>query len=221
MSEKYRVTLRLDETLLEAIKAKAGEASLSDLIRTTLEEKFVDERVEPKPVTAKATNISRGMTRYDFVLPVGDVICFGEDKPQIQLWWVSETEMHKVKTACETWEKNGFQLVIGSKGKGTYTVPEEIEYEVQERKRGGNFSVGCRGQEARIGDKLVWLEITDSVRALDWMKEHTDVPVAVRADLIRYSTDATYRAAVERAEECFVTYAVRGTPLGVEEEEDV
>lgn len=223
MASSKSVTLRLSEDLLQAIQDVSNESrSMSDVVREALERQFrvgasSDENVRRTVVEAGEAVVTRG--RYDFILPVGDVICWGT-KPQVQLWWCPESEMKNVKRLCVEWEQNGFKLVVGQRGKGTITVPEEIESESQERKRGGRFSIGCRGQEARIGDKLMWLEVTDAVKALDWMKERTDIPVAVRADLILYSTDSVYRAVVERAEQCFVTYATTGVPLGRKQESE-
>src|SRR5574343_1149256 len=144
-------------------------------------------------------------------LPIGDVIMYGVYKnkdnkeplyvyepthnythiAQSQLWWCPVEDLDELESICRGWE--GFKLCVGTTGHGTSDMPEVIEYEWQERRHGSQFTGSTKGQEALVTDVLVWLEITDTDKAYNYLQEHSDIPVAVRCDMYRYSTDERYK----------------------------
>ena len=213
MGESIKVTIRLPEDLLESIKAR--EDSPSEGIRKVLTREYMDlpehNKQSDSLVSAVVSRATReAIARVDgFTLPVGDVIC-RDTNPQTQLWWCPEERLAQVKALADVWETGGFKFVVGKVGNGTWYVPEVIEEPEQERRKNGRFSPSCRGMEAHVGDKLIWLEIRDPAKALTFMDTHTDIPCAVRCDVHKYSDDVTYKEAFEKANELFIYYANNG-----------
>jgi len=216
-----KVSVRIKEDLLEKIK-KSGE-KVSDVLREELEKRYkrviTKSKDEPIDTHMKETEkIVRNIpTRVDFMFPVGDVICV-DINPQTQLWWCPEEWLAQVYEKSKVWEKNGFKLMIGQAGRGTWYMPEVIEEEIQERKISGRFSPSCKMVEARVGDKLVWLEITNPAAALEFMVNNTGIPCAVRCDLHKYSEDKEYAEAFNIANELFIYYWKHGISMQSKEE---
>jgi hypothetical protein len=167
-----------------------------------------------------------------FIIPVGDVIMAdvyiteNNDYPKYRysphkeytciaesrLWWCPEDKLDQVKMCAEKYTKNGFSFHVGRKGQGTYEFPEVIEYEDQERCVGSQWSVSTRGIEARMGDRLVWLDIEDTEKAYDFLKDNSDIPCAVRIDMERYTDDDRYAQVIDIANNYFIYYYTNDTP---------
>lgn len=211
-----KVSIRMPEELLEVIRMK--ELKPSEAIRDALADKYLgtktdetEARLEEAVAKAKAGR----MEVYDeFKIPVGDVICFNTS-PQTQLWWCPDNKMAQVKELARVWEENGFKLCVGKTGRGTWYSPEVIEEEEQERKRNGRFSPSCHMISAYVGDRLVWLEVTRSDKALAFMVSHTEIPCAVRCDIHKYSSDMEYKEAFDKANELFIYYWANDRPKRV------
>ncbi len=169
-------------------------------------------------------------------LPIGDVIMYGVYKSddgsqpifmykpqsnythlaQSQLWWVSEEDIPELLGVCSKWTSNGFKLCIGETDKGTKDLPEVIKYEWQERRHGNKWTVSTHGDEALAGYKLVWLELTDTEKAYEYMREHTDIPVAVKCDINDYAGNDRYRQVFDIANGLFIYYYVKGRPKDID-----
>ena len=213
MGEKTVISLNLDKDLVDKLK-KSGNASklASEILERAI---FEEERAEKDREEAIRKRVEAIGVRTDFRVPVGDVICY-PISPQTQLWWCPEEKLSHVAALCAEWELNGFKLFVGKKGGGTWYSPEVIEELAQERKKNGRFSVSCKMVGAYVGDRLVWLEITDARKALAYMREHTNIPVAVRADGHKYGVDKQYTAAFDLANSLFIHYWANGRPKTAE-----
>lgn len=208
-----KVSLRLDSELIDLIKTRDG--NISEAIRATLNAEYngvVEQQTQKATKEVKST-----VSKEAHFFPVGDVICADTD-PQSQLWWCPKNRMNELSKRCKEWTENGFLLKFGQKGRGTWESPEVIEDVEQERKQGGRYSPSCRGNNALLGDCLVWLEISDSDKALDFMQKHSDIPCAVRCDVHKYMSDETYREVFEHSNKLFIHYCVHGYPLRLKSE---
>lgn len=226
--EDTRVTLRLPPDLFYKLKklADAGDTAVSDLINKVLIDQYREGTPTMSPVvekTVRREEIPDDLTFDDdvFIMPVGDVIGVANGQ-QTQLWWVSDTHSEYVKDCAKEWELNGFRLrfgeysVDGDSTSGTWYCPDVIEEPEQERRKNGRFAPSTRGVAAHVGDKLVWLEITDADKALEFMRHQSDIPCAIRCDIHKYTSDTTYQAAVDKANELFITYYTTGRPKKVD-----
>jgi len=215
MSKVLRASFGIDERLMNKmreISEKSGR-SVSDLIRETLERRFFEATM---PELAHEIDIfgkvklpekadKKDRDKDDIRFPIGDVICYGVN-PQTQLWWCPENKIKVVEERAKDWVENGFEFKIGQQGCGTWYMPEVIEELEQERGKNKRFGPSCKMVEAELGDKMVWLEITDALRALNFMKKRADIPCAVRCDVHKYSEDVEYAEAFDTANEFFIYY---------------
>ena len=168
----------------------------------------------------------------DYSLPVGDVIMYGvyfnKDKtPQYvyqptpeykhiaesQTWWTPEDNVEKIKEIAKDFD--GFELHVGKPGRGTREVPEVIDDDLQERRQGNMWTVSTKGVQALIGDVMVWLEITDVFKAKATLNRRTDIPCALRADMILYNSDKDYREVFDKANDYFMFYHQNNKPMTI------
>jgi hypothetical protein len=205
------ISLKLPEELFNRIKAE--EENMSEGIRDTLTRAYMTRAKETVEIDFGESK--SGITRADFLFPVGDVIC-ASTNPQTQLWWCPDERLLQLREKAKIWTENGFKFYVGKKGGGTWDLPDMIEEPEQERRVNGRFCVSCHGVGAKIGDRLVWLEIHDTAAALKFMEYHTDIPCAVRCDIHKYSTDVEYKEAFDRANELFIYYWENNRPKRLE-----
>ena len=198
-----KVSVRISEEVLEELK-KTG--NVSGTINEILERQLkLGGVTEEKRVEAIRKRVEDVPVRLDFRVPVGEVICWTTN-PQTSPWWCPEERLPYMKELSKDWEDNGFKMCVGAKGGGTWYMPEVIEEPAQERRRNARFSVSCKMVAAYVGDRMIWLEITDAKKALAFMRTRTDLPMALRADGHKYGVDKTYTAAFDLANELFVDY---------------
>lgn len=172
-------------------------------------------------------------------LPIGDVIMYGVYKnkdnkeplyvytetnnyahiAQSQLWWCPFAELEELSDICKTWE--GFKLCVGNRGHGTKDTPEVIEHEWQERRQDNQFTVSTKGDEALITDVMVWLDVIDTEKAYEYLQEHSDIPVAIRCDMYRYSTDERYKQVFDIANDYFIYYLYNERPKNISKDIDI
>lgn len=190
------ISVRVSQEILDNLGKKG--LVISDIIRAHLEENYGTKTVTGADLFVRS-----------YSLPVGDVLC-AETTPQIRLWWVNDSNLRELKSIVKPWEKNGFKLMVGETGRGSYNMPEVIIDTIQERKIGGAYGVSTNGVGAYVGEKMVWFEIVDSKKAIEFMKSNTNIPVAVRSDVFKYNGDINYKEAVDIANELFVYYFING-----------
>lgn len=208
-------SVRLPEDLYEELRATGSvNGAIKDIVETHLRggAKTPETRLEEA-----RKRVDSLKTRLDFRVPVGEVICWTTN-PQTSPWWCPEERLPYMKELSKDWEDNGFKMCVGVKGGGTWYMPEVIEEPAQERRRNGRFSVSCKMVGAYVGDRMIWLEITDAKKALAFMRKRTDVPMALRADGHKYGVDKTYTAAFDLANGLFVDYWRDGRPRTAEGE---
>lgn len=209
MSE-VKISVRVESDLVDTIRARGD--NVSEVIRALITREYGPSEVDE--IIKKAGEETRVVekTRGDFNYPVGDVIC-GMTNPQTQLWWCPQERLKQLTDKCKDWEESGgFLFRVGKEGLGSWFIPEVIESEAQERRQNGRFSPSCKGMNANVGDRLVWLEIKDPSKALEYMDKNTDIPCAVRCDVHKYSESKTYREAFNTANDLFVHYYLNGRP---------
>ena len=164
--------------------------------------------------------------------PIGDVIMHGiykavdeSTRPQFkyqpsvgyvhlaqsQLWWCPEEEVENVKSLAKIYtDDGGFSFHVGELGRGSEDIPEVIEHEWQERRPGMLHTTSCNGEVALVGYRMVWLEIEDTEKAYDTLSENSNLPCAVRCNIMLYSQNDRYRQVFEIANEYFITYLMTG-----------
>lgn len=157
----------------------------------------------------------------DLILPVGDVIMYGiknldgNEMGTSQLWWLDEAHKDAFEKACEPWVRNGLVLCYGESGRGGVLMPEVIEYEHQQRGPGMAYSPSSRGVPAYIGARMVWFEIRDTEKLYKYLQKHSDIPCALRCDMLRYSKDERYREVFDICNKYFQYYYVNKSPLNL------
>ena len=157
----------------------------------------------------------------DLILPVGDVIMYGiknldgTEMGTSQLWWLDEAHKDAFEKACEPWVRNGLALCYGESGRGGVSMPEVIEYEHQQRGPGMAYSASSRGVPAYIGARMVWFEIRDTEKLYKYLQKHSDIPCALRCDMLRYSKDERYREVFDICNKYFQYYYVNKSPLNL------
>ena len=169
-----------------------------------------------------------------FVVPVGDVLLWGlyyseeqvphyvsspkdgyEHRATTQLWYISPEKTEELKREAGDWVRNGFKLCFGKTTEGTNEFPGVITQEEQQRGVNMPYAASSRGVGAYVGDKLVWLEIKDTEMAYEFLLHNTDIPCAVRCDLILYTTDKRYKQVFDIANDYFQTYYCTRIPKSV------
>ena len=211
-----KVSIRINEEVYEILKESGN---VSGRVNELLEKQLGVESREAKE-SARVEEIRRRVEgvvggRIDFRLPVGEVICWSTN-PQTSPWWCPEDKLTYMKELSKDWESHGFKMCVGVRGGGTWFMPEVIEETAQERRKNGRFSVSARMVGAYLGDRMIWLEITEPRKALDFMRTRTDIPMVVRADGHKYGVDKTYTAAFDTANELFIHYWVNERPKTAE-----
>lgn len=157
----------------------------------------------------------------DLILPVGDVIMYGiknldgTEMGTSQLWWLDEAHKDAFEKACEPWIRNGLALCYGESGRGGEFMPEVIEYEYQQRGPGMAYSPSSRGVPAYIGARMVWFEIRDTEKLYKYLQKHSDIPCALRCDIVKYSKDERYREVFDICNKYFQYYYVNKSPLNL------
>ena len=157
----------------------------------------------------------------DLILPVGDVIMYGisdlngNEMGTSQLWWLDEAHKDAFEKACEPWVRNGLALCYGESGRGGVLMPEVIEYEHQQRGPGMAYSASSRGVPANIGARMVWFEIRDTEKLYKYLQKHSDIPCALRCDMVKYSKDERYREVFDKCNKYFQHYYVNKSPLNL------
>lgn len=210
-----KVSIRMSEELLEKLKETGNvSGTVNEILERQLRLGGVTEEKRVEAIRKRVEDIP---VRLDFRVPVGEVICWTTN-PQTSPWWCPEERLPYMKELSKDWEANGFKMCVGTKGGGTWYMPEVIEEPAQERRRNGRFSVSCKMVGAYVGDRMIWLEITDAKKALAFMRTRTDVPMALRADGHKYGVDKTYTAAFDLANGLFVDYWRDGKPRTAEGE---
>lgn len=206
MAELVNISLRIEQDVLDIIRDR--EDSASEAIRKVLRKTYF-----PESVIDDLDTTDYGIKEIGFRLPVGDVICYNTGFDQTQLWWCPKDRLLDLSELAKPWTENGFSYHVGSETGGTWYSPEVILDGKQERGRNKQFSPGCKGQTAHVGDRLIWLEIRDAGKALDFMDRNTNIPCAVRCDIHRYSEDLTYKDAFDRSQELFIYYWANGRSM--------
>lgn len=157
----------------------------------------------------------------NLILPVGDVIMYGisdlngNEMGTSQLWWLDEAHKDAFEKACEPWVRNGLTLCYGESGRGGEFMPEVIEYEHQQRGPGMAYSPSSRGVPANIGARMVWFEIRDTEKVYKYLQKHSDIPCALRCDMLKYSRDERYREVFDKCNKYFQHYYVNKSPLNL------
>ena len=157
----------------------------------------------------------------NLILPVGDVIMYGisdlngNEMGTSQLWWLDEAHKDDFEKACEPWVRNGLTLCYGESGRGSVLMPEVIEYEHQQRGPGMAYSASSRGVPANIGARMVWFEIRDTEKLYKYLQKHSDIPCALRCDMLKYSKDERYREVFDKCNKYFQHYYVNKSPLNL------
>ena len=165
--------------------------------------------IETRKTAVKGAVVPEGGDRR-FRVPVGDVLC-RDTSPYAQIWWCPPDKITHIMDLAKPFTEDGaFGFFTGVDGGGTWYMPETIEEKDQERRRGGRFCVSCDMIPAYVGDRMVWLEILDPIKAERVLNKTTAIPCAVRCDAVRYSTDKLYARAFDLANEAFIYYCVNG-----------
>lgn len=156
-----------------------------------------------------------------FVIPVGDVLCYGvtnkegESYAVTKLWWINEEHKPQIEELCEPWIANGFELYYGVTGGGSKDCPAVIEDEEQQRGINMPYCMSSREVGAYVGDTLIWLELVNPDKAYDYMLKHSNIPVAVQCDIVRYNSDERYRQVFDIANAYFQYYYVNRKPKDI------
>lgn len=215
MSENNKtVSFRTTQEMIDEIAA--GKEKPGDIIRQALQEFFERKKTTPvvvEELPPRVIDTVKKANKRPLTLPVGDVLMRGMGGERTELWWVSPDNIDILKSIMVRFK--GCELKVGVLGRGAEYMPEVITMEWQERKRNGAFTPSCRMDEALIGDKLVWIEITDSEKALKTFETQTDIPCPIRIDVIRYSDDPAYKRACDKGNELFKYYYVNKHPLDI------
>lgn len=217
-----------DVKYLEDIARKHGYTSFNDFVESTLKEKAdqlekgirMPTSVEVRegkaaPDTPISPPVrSKGRTYYKedaFMIPVGNVI-MKDTCPTSKLWWCPPERIDNVKAQAQVFIENGFTFHVGEEGNGTFYEPEVIEQESQRRGHGMPYSPSGKLIPALIGDKMVWLEIQDVEKAYNILQKRSDVPCAIRCDVIKYSYDNRYKEVFDIANDYFIHYWLYNKP---------
>jgi len=201
---EHRVAFRMADELFNKVSL---EDNAGELVRELLENHYrlTPKIPKPKEHAVKGHLVATKTGKRALILPVGDILMKGQpDRERVELWWCPLEHVDTVVKLMSVFD--GCSAGIGEEGNGTDYMPEIIQEEHQERKRNGCFTPSCRMDEALIGDKLIWMNIDDSEKAIKSFKTHTAVPCPIRIDVIRYNDDDRYKEACTIGNKLFTYY---------------
>ena len=62
---------------------------------------------------------------------------------------------------------------------------------------------------------MVWFEIRDTEKVYKYLQKHSDIPCALRCDMLKYSKDERYREVFDKCNKYFQYYYVNKSPLNL------